>query len=428
MVHYQAKYEAKPKKGKKGRSLPILLGIALFLAAAGWFLVPPITEKLMLEPYSEVTVEAGTSLPPAEAFLPEDAGLKIAYASDVASIKTNIPGDYSVILTLWKGNYTATVHVVDTTPPAGEIQNLTAHQDSMPSAEDFLLSTQDVTEVSARFASEPSSDQGGEQTVTILLTDTSGNETRLEALLTVILDEEAPIIEGVQDITLYQGGTVAYRSGIIVTDNRDPNPQLTIDSSSVDLSTPGTYTVTYTAEDAAGNICQVTAAITVLLKKDSYVEFEVIYAKVDEILSTIVNDEMTDREKVTAIYKWIRSHCVYSNASDKDDWMQAAYTMMKNRSGDCFNYFALCKLMLERLGIPNIDVEKVPNYAGDSHHYWSLVSVDGGETYYHLDLTPRVGDFVQFLLVTDEFMDSYSAQHKNCFNRDKSLYPATPEE
>lgn len=184
----------------------------------------------------------------------------------------------------------------------------------------------------------------------------------------------------------------------------------------------------YTATDDAGNSSSVTAKISVYEKKENYVEVDVINDAADQVLSTIINDDMTDREKVEQVYWWIRNHCGYINNSNKDDWMQAAYTMLKNCQGDCYNYFALCKLMLERLGIPNIDVAKVPNYDGDSHHYWSLVSVDGGETYYHVDITPRKGDSVHFLLVTDEFMDDYSAEHKNCFNRDKSLYPATPEE
>ena len=53
--------------------------------------------------------------------------------------------------------------------------------------------------------------------------------------------------------------------------------------------------------------------------------------------------------------------------------------------------------------------------------------MDGGKTYYHLDTTPRVGDGDDFCLVTDKFLDDYSAKNKNCHNRDKSLYPATPE-
>jgi hypothetical protein len=82
--------------------------------------------------------------------------------------------------------------------------------------------------------------------------------------------------------------------------------------------------------------------------------------------------------------------------------------------------------MFERLDIDNIDVRKVKNYEGDADHFWSLVSVDGGETWYHFDATPRIGGG-DFCLITDEALDEYSVNHKNSHNRDKSLYPATPE-
>ena len=113
--------------------------------------------------------------------------------------------------------------------------------------------------------------------------------------------------------------------------------------------------------------------------------------------------------------------------SDKTDWLQGAYVMMDSGEGDCFNYYAVTKLLLERCGIPNIDVRKVRNHENDSDHYWSLVSVDGGKTYYHLDTTPRVGSGDDFCLVTDAVLDAYSDTHDKCHNRDKSLYPATPE-
>ena len=427
MARCQAKYASQSQPRKKHRRWPIFLVLFILLAVAGVILIPPLVEKLMLEPYPEITIEVGSPLPGPEVFLPEDAGLEITYAYDTGSIDTDIPGDYSVLLSIWKGEYGAVVHVVDTTPPTGAIQNLTSYQTNIPSAQDFVTWMEDLTDISVSFEAEPDPTRDGDQTVVILLTDTSGNVARLPATLTVILDEEPPVIEGIADITLYEGGTVAYRNGITVTDNRDDAPELTIDSSAVDLTTPGVYEVTYSAEDAAGNTASVTATVTVLEKKESYVELDVIYQKVDEILSTIVNDTMTDREKATAIYSWVRSHCTYSNHSDKDDWRQAAYLMMKNRTGDCFNFFALCKLMLERENIPNIDVVKVKNYESDSMHYWSLVSVDGGETYYHFDATPRISGG-NFCLVTDAFLDAYSKANNNCFNRDKSLYPATPEE
>ncbi len=102
--------------------------------------------------------------------------------------------------------------------------------------------------------------------------------------------------------------------------------------------------------------------------------------------------------------------------------------MLTTLRGDCYGYFAVAKLMFDRLKIPNIDVVKVKNYEEDSAHFWSLVSIDGGESYYHFDATPRIGDGDDFCLVTDAFLDAYSQAHKNSHNRDTSLYPATPQE
>ena len=160
--------------------------------------------------------------------------------------------------------------------------------------------------------------------------------------------------------------------------------------------------------------------------KSDYADMDTINAEVDKLLATIIEDDMTQLEQVRAIYHWIRNNCGYKNTSFKDDWRQAGYKMLKNRIGDCYYYFGLCKLMMERLGIPNLDVKKVPNFVGDSNHFRHLVSVDGGETYYHVDTTPRQV-YTDFCMVTDKVMDDFSAGYRNCFNRDKSLYPATPE-
>ena len=66
-------------------------------------------------------------------------------------------------------------------------------------------------------------------------------------------DTLPPQIMGVNHLAVFVGSTVSYRSGILVTDDTDPVPALSVDSSRVDLTTPGTYPVTYTATDRAGN-------------------------------------------------------------------------------------------------------------------------------------------------------------------------------
>ena len=258
------------------------------------------------------------------------------------------------------------------------------------------------------------------------VTDAAGNTTSVPTTLTVTDDNTAPTIQGVHDISLYLGSAASYRSGVVVSDDKDPNPTLTVDSSKVDLSNVGTYPLVYTAKDMTGNTTRVEVTVTVAEKPATYVEEDVINAKADELLKKIVTEDMTAEAKVKAIYAYVRSHYTYSGHSDKTDWLQGAYVMMTDGQGDCFNYYAVTKLMLDRCGIPNIDVRKVKNYEGDSDHYWSLVSIDGGSTYYHLDTTPRLGDGDDFCLVTDAFLDAYSAANKNCHNRDKSLYPATP--
>ena len=259
------------------------------------------------------------------------------------------------------------------------------------------------------------------------VTDAAGHTTTAPSTVTITDDCIAPTIQGVHNVSLYLGSTANYSSGVIVSDDKDPSPKLDVDSSRVDLSTPGTYPLVYTARDMTGNESRLEVTVTVAEKPTNYADPETVNAKADELLKKLVTEDMTAEAKVKAIYSYVRSHYTYSSNSDKTDWVQGAYVMMTEGQGDYFNYYAITKLLLERCDIPNIDVRKVRNSPEDTDHYWSLVSIDGGNTYYHLDTTPRAGDGDEFCLVTDAVLDAYSNANKGCHNRDKSLYPATPE-
>lgn len=246
-----------------------------------------------------------------------------------------------------------------------------------------------------------------------------------------VKDTVAPVISGTKDLEAYTEGTVSYKSGVTVTDDHDPKPTLEIDNSQVSMSVPGVYDVIYIATDASGNKTSVTVKLTVKVKPANFVEPEVIYERVDALLAQFITDDMTDREKAEAIYVWTRrgghigpGHFNYSGSTSRhDDYLQAAYEFLQLKKGDCFYFYSIQKLMLERLGIPTIDCKKVPNFEGDSNHYWLLVSVDGGETYYHYD---NVWSW-DLCLVTDAQLNSVSAAvDSRPFNRDTSLYPATP--
>ena len=135
----------------------------------------------------------------------------------------------------------------------------------------------------------------------------------------------------------------------------------------------------------------------------------------------------TDRRLIEAIYKWARYGFWYSGYSEKMDWKQAGYEMITTGYGDCFSFYGATKLMFERLRIPNIDVTRISNPYRTTSHYWSMVSIDGGETYYYFDSTPFAGVSYTFILATDadlDFFDSYIC--RGYFARDRSKLPATP--
>lgn len=246
-----------------------------------------------------------------------------------------------------------------------------------------------------------------------------------QAESSVSYDTEAPVITGVQDQTVEVGATISYKSGVTVTDNVDTDLTVQVDASQVDLSTPGTYTVTYTAQDSAGNQAEpVTATIVVVAAEPESAEEAEVLAMAQEVLDTIVTSDMSQLEQAQAIYDWCRGQISYVNSSDKSSWIQAAIQAFENRSGDCFNYFAAAKALLTAAGIENMDIEK--SDTSHSAHYWNLVNC--GDGWYHFDTTPRKGGGDYFFMVTDDQLEEYSEAHNNSHIFDHSLYPATNTE
>ena len=238
-------------------------------------------------------------------------------------------------------------------------------------------------------------------------------------------DTQAPVILGAGDLTVRVGDTAAYFRGVSAQDDRDGTPALEVDSTRVDLSTPGEYPLYYTARDAAGNGTTLEVLVKVLPRDAA--EDEEIDRTVEGILEELLSPDMTQRQQVEAIYTWAKARIHYGGHTSRVDYRQAGYEAITAGEADCYGYFAATKLMFEQLGIPNVDVRKEKHDDSDSDHFWSLVSVDGGQTYYHFDATPRVGQTEELCLVTDLFLDSFDTFHNGCHNRDKTLYPATPE-
>lgn len=378
--------------------------------------------------HKTLNVQAGTKSIALEDFIIQnDKGYEISLISDLSKVNLSKIGTYPVELQVNKSKVKCEVVVADTEAPTATPVNTTLLAGTTVRAEKLVKDIKDFSSVLVEYKDQPDYSTLGKQNVTIVLTDEYANKREIVVELNITEDNTPPEIKGVKDLRAYVGGTINYRKNVKVTDDHDSNPTFTVDSSKVDISKEGTYTVKYIATDAAGNTAEKTAKVVVSRKVESKEDKKLAAIDLaDKVLDNIIKPGMSTKEQVKAIYNWARGNIGYSGHSDKSDYQVEAYNGLKNRSGDCFTYYAVTKLMFERLDIPNIDVKKVKNYPSDSNHYWSLVSVDGGKTYYHFDATPRKGDGDNFCLVTDAFLDAYSNSHGKCHNRNKSLYPATP--
>lgn len=239
----------------------------------------------------------------------------------------------------------------------------------------------------------------------------------VEAIAEAAADTEPPVIEGVEELTVTAGGSVSYKKNITVTDNRDQEVTLTVDNSAVDLNQAGDYPITYIAEDAAGNVTEVSTVLHVKIPGVESATEELVNAKADEILAEITTDGMSQYEIIEAIFNWTHEQIAYVDGTPKTDWVQGAYRGLFERKGDCFVYASTSKCLLTRAGITNMDIEKIP---AKTHHYWNLVDI--GDGWYHFDATRRKDGTIIFYW-TDEELISYSNSHNLSHNYDPSKYP-----
>ncbi len=357
-----------------------------------------------------------------ETFLKDKNDLARASIIEPISVPEKM-GTYPAKLKIDDIVYDSNILVVDLTPPKGEPVNQQIWQNDQIEASEFVTNIMDLTSVTVRYKKQPDFSLVGEQIVKILLADEANNETELEAKVTVIQDTEPPEIYGVKDNTIYINNPVSYKKDVYVYDNRDREISVQVDSSNVNQKQVGSYKVIYTATDSSGNTSMKEATYTV---KEMRVTMEQLEALADEVLAKITTPDMTLREKAWEIYEYENKLLTYTGVSDKTDWMFEAYNGLTNKVGDCFTYFSMSELLLNRIGMETMRVERMSK-PGEAKHYWHLVNF--GEGWYHFDACIHIPKLVSFML-TDAEMDAFSARvgKDNYYYRfDKANYPRTPE-
>lgn len=405
----------------KRKLLLILIPLIMVLGVASAGFIFYFSQSDLV--YSEVYIEAGTDKCNVDDFLKHPAD-NVSFSKDT-SFDLMVPDDYKITIK-WKmpvfGNqtYHSTLHVQDTTAPA-----VTLATDSIemyttatpPTAADLVDSVIDVTNCSIDFKEPYDFTKEGKFDIVVLVADSSGNTTESVIPCTVVDDVTPPEIAGVEPLTVSQGDAISYKKNVIVTDDKDDNPKLEVDTSSVNPDKRGTYKVTYTATDAAGNVSEKTTTIKIVSAKISEATEETVNAKADEILSEIITEGMTQKQQAKAVFDWVVKNITYSETAGIDDLLSAAYKGMFYRIGDCTVKQKTAEVMLNRLGIKNMEIEKIRDTRG---HYWLLIDI--GEGWYHYDPNLQLDGTLIFYW-HDADLWEYSNAHKNTHNYDPSKYP-----
>ena len=302
--------------------------------------------------------------------------------------------------------------ILEAARPSADIKNCSTYIDIPISASDFVCNIREISPVTIRYKNEPDFSYGT-HSVCVILEDSFGGITEYKAELTVLA--EPPAISGEFDKWVVTGGTIAYRSNVIVADDHDPNVQLEIDSSGVNLNVPGSYTVIYSATNKYGAKAEAKGTVTVRA-----VDMDLVNEMADGILSEITGQNMSQYEKAEAIFYWVHNKMTYSANVNSREIAQGAYNCFYRGTGDCYTYMAASRVLLTRAGIDNMTLSRID---APVQHYWNVV--DAGAGWHHFDASPNgyVAIHEKFMFTESqarEFSRITPTEYEN-YKYDKSL-------
>ena len=336
----------------------------------------------------------------------------------VARFVPKVPGCYDILAQVDEVPCIQRLYVVDTVAPVLAFPKQLMGYLDHPQAPEMLLDlAEDETKLTYTYLVSPDWTQMGPQPVTIEAVDLGGNRTEISGTVDIVPDTEPPKIFGTSTRYVYLGEAVSYFSQVWATDNADDQEDilLTVDNSAVDIYKAGNYRVVFTATDRAGNSASRTIVLTFIRPG---VSDEALDAKAEEVLASLVTDDMTLGQKAYAIYQYVKGTYSYTEKSNKRDWKYEAWRGLTTRRGDCFTYCAAAKLLLDKIGAKTMFITRYSN----AHHYWLLV--DLGTGWYHFD---PLNDgpsrkFECFMLTTEEVLRLYPF----FWRYDHKVYPDTP--
>ncbi len=373
------------------------------------------------------TIEAGGELPHPYRLLNAEGA---AYVAGFDESCVHRPGKYSIPMTDAAGNrYELELTVRDRRAPVVTTKHVYyARGVGEPDALHFINTIKEADEYKAYFTCKlPDMTEIGDYDITFRVEDASGNRTpELHSILTVVEDHTAPRFDRVPELSGYIGEAIAYRQGLVVTDDCGGEVNIEVDSTEVNPGRVGDYPVRYTATDASGNVSH---AETVIHIYENQISEEQLNARIDEVIAAIITPGMTKEQQLRAVYRYVYDHISYIPDSDKADWIRAAYDgLFMSGAGDCYNYFAATVAFCRRLGIDYREIQRTPG-AAEGTHYWILVNIGSAEEprWYHFDCTHIAIYGHSSCLLTDRQLRAFNRLRAGFYTYDATAYPKSDD-
>lgn len=236
-----------------------------------------------------------------------------------------------------------------------------------------------------------------------------------------IVDTEDPIIYGVESFAVACNDTVTYLKNVTAYDNSREDILVEVDTSNVDLSTPGIYPLIYTATDSSGNTAMEQAFITV--KDGPVYNEEYVRPLVENVVGKVVKADMSDYDKAYVLYQWCVKNLKVTESESIDNTIwEAAYEGLTYGGGNYYTCSGTYSALLTVAGVDNMLVDR-KDYA--SAYRWNLVNT--GDGWYHCDvaLRDKANSYVCFMQ-TDKQVQEYATtktDNMKYFTFDQVLYP-----
>lgn len=351
------------------------------------------------------TIEAGSLGYDIKDFLKDDAeiGEDDCIVEEYRSVPLDKVAENEIKINYGGFVYTVNLCVEDTKAPAAYMINQSTYLGVEIPADKFVKKVYDNSSVKISYAKEPNFSQEGRQIVTVTLKDEGGNTTSYDVTLTVMHDNMPPVITA-QNRTVYIGDNIRFSDGVTAVDANDGEVEFKVDASKFDRTKIGSYPVTFTAKDKSGNEATKTVWFTLIEKKSETTSQYIIDLEFNKLYGEIIDNSMTEKQKIRAIYDYVRENIAYNGTSDKTDWQQEAYRGIRDKQGDAFTFYSISRKLLTMAGVEN---EGVKRKGGQSSHYWNRIKYDG--KWYHFDTCPHYKDFpLDSFMLTDSEIKAYS--------------------